>query len=97
MMKTLFFFSKQKTNKDLRRTGQQIVMLTAGNGLFEVDKNFARMTKKRVLDGIGCDVVSLAKQPIHATPVSTFHSFLFVLFGYNFAWKKVVYYQGRER
>ena len=44
-------------------------MITPGNGVFQVNKNFARMTKKRMMDGIGCDVICLKRAPLHATPV----------------------------
>ena len=52
------------------RTGQQIVIVTAGCGVFNVDKTLVSFTKHRVLDlGVGIDVVCLGSKPLHATPL----------------------------
>jgi hypothetical protein len=40
--------------------GNSIVVITPGNGVFEIEKNLAGITKQRMMDnGIGSDVLSL--------------------------------------
>jgi hypothetical protein len=56
-------------DRDLRRTGNSIVVITAGSGVFEVDKNLAAITKQRMMDnGIGSDMLSLGLPPLHIAP-----------------------------
>ena len=41
-------------DRDLKRSGNSVVIISAGSGLFEVDKNLAGITKQRMMDnGIG--------------------------------------------
>jgi hypothetical protein len=41
-------------DRDLHRCGNSVVIVSAGSGLFEVDKNLAGITKQRMMDnGIG--------------------------------------------
>ncbi len=61
-------FDKHYVDRDLRRTGQQIVVVTAGNGQFDVDPALMQLTKRRMMEGIGCDVVCLKPRPLHAVP-----------------------------
>ena len=50
--------------------GQNVVVITAGSGAWEVDPTLAQMTKQRTMDsGIGCDVVSMARPPLHNIPL----------------------------
>ena len=57
-------------DRDLQRTGNSIVLVSAGNGVFAVDKQLANITKQRMLDnGIGMDMVSLALPPLHTAPI----------------------------
>lgn len=57
-------------DRDLKRTGNSIVLLSAGAGVFTVDPSLAQTTKQRMLDnGIGMDMLSLAVPPLHTTPV----------------------------
>ena len=54
---------------------QQIIVVSAGNGHFDVEPGLARLTKRRLMDGIGCDVVCLRPRPLHAVPFfRLFHS-----------------------
>jgi len=56
-------------DRDLSRTGNSIVVVTAGCGVFEVEKSLASITKQRMMDnGIGSDCISLSLPPLHVTP-----------------------------
>lgn len=66
----LNIFERHHIDRDLCRMGQNIIVLTAGNGSYEVDPALAQMTKQRMMDdGCGCDVVSMAKPPLHNVPL----------------------------
>lgn len=57
-------------DRDLNRTGNSIVVITPGNGVFEIKKNLAGITKQRMMDnGIGSDVLSLSLPPLHVAPI----------------------------
>lgn len=56
-------------DRDLHRTGQSIVIVSPGSGVFEVDKGLSSITYQRMLDnGIGCDMLSLGLPPLHIAP-----------------------------
>jgi hypothetical protein len=56
-------------DRDLQRTGNSVVVISAGNGVFEVDKKVAGITKQRMMDnGIGSDMLSLGLPPLHVAP-----------------------------
>jgi len=56
-------------DRDLTRTGNSIVVVSPGDGVFEVDKELAGITRQRMMDcGVGSDVVSLSLPPLHMTP-----------------------------
>ena len=56
-------------DRDLHRTGNSIVVVSAGNGVFEVDKKLAFITQQRMMDnGIGSDMLSLGLPPLHVAP-----------------------------
>lgn len=56
-------------DRDLHRTGNSIVVITPGNGVFEIEKNLAGITKQRMMDnGIGSDMLSLSLPPLHVAP-----------------------------
>ena len=62
-------------DRDLHRTGNSIVIITAGNGVFEVEKNLAGITKQRMMDnGIGSDCLSLSLPPLHVIPFFLFRN-----------------------
>ena len=53
--------------------GNSIVVITPGNGVFEIEKNLAGITKQRMMDnGIGSDVLSLSLPPLHVAPFFLF-------------------------
>jgi Vacuolar membrane-associated protein Iml1 len=63
-------FERHHMDRDLHRMGQNIIVLTAGPGAFEVDHTLSQMTKQRMMDnGIGCDIVSMARPPLHLVPL----------------------------
>ena len=56
-------------DRDLHRTGQSIVIVSPGCGVFEVDKGLAGITYQRMMDnGIGSDMLSLGLPPLHIAP-----------------------------
>ncbi|KAH8117101.1 hypothetical protein DFH11DRAFT_1840208 [Phellopilus nigrolimitatus] len=63
-------------DRSLSLTGATLVLVTPGTGYYRVSKRLLRMTTTRLLDqGIGVDIVSLAKPPLHQTPIFSFKGF----------------------
>jgi len=61
---------KHYMDRDLCRTGQAMVLVTPGTGVFEVDRELTAITKQRMMDNaIGCDFVSLTRAPLHVAPL----------------------------
>lgn len=68
-------FDEHYVDRDLNRTGLDLVVLSAGTGHFDVDKNLLRLTTERLIDnGIGFDLVCLTKMPLHSVPLFHFQS-----------------------
>ncbi|PWN28852.1 hypothetical protein BDZ90DRAFT_230860 [Jaminaea rosea] len=68
-------FDEHFIDRDLNRTGLDLVILTAGTGHFRVEKNLLRLTTERMSDnGIGLDLVCLTKMPLHSVPLFRFSS-----------------------
>ena len=56
-------------DRDLKRTGQSIVVVSPGCGVFEVNRGLAEITYQRMMDnGIGSDMLSLGLPPLHIAP-----------------------------
>eukprot|EP00980_Cylindrotheca_fusiformis_P010443 scaffold2322_cov135-Cylindrotheca_fusiformis.AAC.2 len=56
-------------DRDLHRTGQSIVVISPGGGVFEVNKGLSEITYQRMMDnGIGSDMLSLGLPPLHIAP-----------------------------
>ena len=67
---TMDIFERDFINRDLTRTGQSIVVVSAGSGVHEVDNQVLRITKQRMTDeGIGCDMICLGQPPLHVVPL----------------------------
>lgn len=67
---TLNLMDKHYRDRDLQRTGNSIVMTSAGTGFFRVDRHLAQITKQRMMDnGIGMDFISLSYPPLHTVPL----------------------------
>jgi hypothetical protein len=63
-------FSHDHIDRDLVRTGLSIILITAGNGLFEVEHDQLKMTTESLTgNGIGIDLVCLPKMPLHSVPL----------------------------
>ena len=63
-------FSSDYIDRDLVRTGVSIVVLTPSAGLFEVDYNLLVATTDNLIEnGVGIDLVSLSKMPLHSVPL----------------------------
>jgi hypothetical protein len=62
-------------DRDLTRTGLDVVVVSAGTGHFRVDKRLLRLTTERMIDsGFGLDLVCLTKMPLHSVPLFHFKS-----------------------
>ncbi|TBU46873.1 hypothetical protein BD309DRAFT_562741 [Dichomitus squalens] len=60
-------------DRSLSLTGSSTIVITPGTGYYRVSKQLLRLTTTRVLDqGFSLDLVSLAKPPLHQTPIFCF-------------------------
>lgn len=63
-------------DRSLSLTGTSTILITPGTGYFRVSKQLLRLTTTRMLDqGFGLDLVSLAKPPLHQSPIFSFQGF----------------------
>ncbi|BGP46641.1 vacuolar membrane-associated protein iml1 [Rhodotorula kratochvilovae] len=68
-------FEEHWIDRDLQRTGQEIIALTAGTTFYQVEKSLLRLTTERMLfHGCGLDLISLSKMPLHTIPLFQFRS-----------------------
>lgn len=68
-------FDEHYIDRDLNRTGLNILVITAGTGHFDVSKPLLRLTTERLIDnGIALDLVCLTKMPLHSVPLFHFQS-----------------------
>ncbi|BGP14497.1 hypothetical protein JCM10213_003083 [Rhodosporidiobolus nylandii] len=68
-------FEEHWIDRDLQRTGLEIVVMTAGSSFYQVEKSLLRLTTERMLyHGIGLDLISLSKMPLHTVPLFQFRS-----------------------
>nr|XP_026695007.1 GATOR complex protein DEPDC5-like isoform X2 [Ciona intestinalis] len=71
---SLNVFEQHHINRNFDRTGQIVVCITPGVGVFDVDRKLTVLTKERMIDnGIGSDLICLGQQPLHAVPLFKFH------------------------
>ncbi|KAI9907796.1 hypothetical protein PsorP6_004733 [Peronosclerospora sorghi] len=69
----LNIFEKHHIDRDLSRSGQSVVLITPGNGIFSVNRRLSEITEQRMMDhGIGIDLISLASRPLHKCPLFLF-------------------------
>lgn len=67
-------FSTDYIDRDLVRTGLSIAVVTPGTGVFEVDHGLLKLTSSNLVEnGIGIDLVCLARMPLHSVPLFKFH------------------------
>ncbi|RLN15080.1 hypothetical protein BBJ28_00011296 [Nothophytophthora sp. Chile5] len=67
---TLNVLDKHYMDRDLNRTGQSIVMMTAGCSIFNVNCKLTQITEQRMMDnGVGMDMISLSTPPLHVVPL----------------------------
>ncbi|KAH9950328.1 hypothetical protein B0H21DRAFT_567129 [Amylocystis lapponica] len=60
-------------DRSLSLTGSSTLIITPGTGYFRVSKQLLRLTTTRILDqGFAADLVSLAKAPLHQSPIFCF-------------------------
>jgi hypothetical protein len=67
---SLNILSKHYLDRDLVRTNNSIVMVSAGTGVFKVRPNLNQITKQRMLDNaFGIDFISLARPIVDTVPL----------------------------
>lgn len=67
---SLNILSKHYLDRDLLRTNNSIVMVSAGTGVFKVRPNLNQITKQRMLDNaFGIDFISLARPIVDTVPL----------------------------
>lgn len=63
-------FSNDYIDRDLIRTGISTVVVTAGSGVFDVDRDLLRLTSETLTNnGVGIDIVCLSRMPLHSVPL----------------------------
>lgn len=68
-------FEEHWIDRDLQRTGLSLIVITAGTSFYQVDKALLRVTTERMLaHGVGLDIISLSKTPLHTVPLFSFRS-----------------------
>lgn len=68
-------FDHHYIDRDLTRTGFELVVITAGTGHFQVDKALLRTTTQRMSEiSISVDLVCLAQMPLHTAPIFSFRA-----------------------
>eukprot|EP00117_Sycon_ciliatum_P040019 scpid10260/ scgid29477/ DEP domain-containing protein 5 len=68
-------YSRHYVDCNFERNGQQVIVVTSGVGVFEVERDLMTLTKLRIVElGIGADLVCLAEQPLHHVPLFIFSS-----------------------
>lgn len=66
---------KHWVDRDLHTTGFSLSIITAGTSFYQVPKDLLRLTTERMLcHGIGLDLISLSKTPLHTVPLFSFRS-----------------------
>eukprot|EP01043_Picozoa_sp_COSAG02_P030103 COSAG02_NODE_1907_length_10423_cov_22.481596_2_plen_268_part_00 len=67
---SLITLSKRFRGRNLTRTGESLIVVTAGNGVFEVTHDLNKKTKHRCIgDGIALNLVCLGPAPSHVVPL----------------------------
>ena len=57
-------------DRDLIRTGISMVVVTAGSGVFDVNRDMLNLTSENLTNnGIGIDIVCLSRMPLHSAPL----------------------------
>ena len=57
-------------DRSFTRTGLSLLVISPGNGAYNVDASMLDLTRRRIIDdGIGCDLITLDQPALHITPV----------------------------
>lgn len=62
--------SSKFLDRDLRRSGIQVILVTPGTGIYDVDYDLLYQTSIKLLSiEIGIDIICLSRPPLHVTPL----------------------------
>ncbi|ODQ66670.1 hypothetical protein NADFUDRAFT_50580 [Nadsonia fulvescens var. elongata DSM 6958] len=63
-------------DRDLKRTGVQVVIVSPGSGIYDVDYDLFKRTSQRLQSmEVGIDLVCLSREPLHITPLFRYRDF----------------------
>ncbi|KAJ9495558.1 vacuolar membrane-associated protein iml1 [Exophiala xenobiotica] len=63
-------FANDFVDRDLIRTGVSVVVISAGTGVFEVNRDLLNLTSQNLTNnGVGIDIVCLSRMPLHSVPL----------------------------
>lgn len=63
-------FANDYVDRDLIRTGVSVVVITAGTGVFDVNRDLLNLTSQNLTNnGVGIDIVCLSRMPLHSVPL----------------------------
>ncbi len=63
-------FALHHVDRDMQHIGHQILVVSAGSGVFEVPAALSVITESRMMDiGCGCDLVNVGPVPLHRVPL----------------------------
>jgi len=66
----LFNLNNEEEDQNLKSTGQQLLIVTAGQGAYRINANVIEPTKSRVLlGGIPIQLISMKERPPYKTPL----------------------------
>lgn len=90
--------SSKFADRDLRRTGVQLLVVTPGSGLYDVEYDLLYQTSMKLLSiEVGIDLVCLSKPPLHVTPLFRFRNQDHQLINCIPSWLDISFWNSNEK